>query len=347
VTERPIHCEVAVTFPISPDIRRPGLLAGLVLAMAGAALASLMLGPVPIPPARVLAALAGHGDRITHAILFDLRLPRTILSLAVGAMLGLSGAALQGYLRNPLAEPSVLGASNAAALGAVAALYFGLSELHPAFLPLMAIATGLLALTLLFAMAGRSESPLTLILAGIAVATLASAGISLALNLSPNPFAAMEIMTWLLGSMENRSFQHVWIALPCIAAGAALLLADGRALDALTLGEDGASALGVDLRATRLRLLLGVAIGVGGAVAVAGSIGFVGLIVPHLVRPLTDRSPSAILLPSALAGAVLLTMADIGVRIVPSTNELKLGVVTAFLGVPVFLAHLLRERRIW
>ena len=154
-------------------------------------------------------------------------------------------------------------------------------------------------------------------------------------------------MTWLLGSLENRSFDHVWIALPCIAIGGAMLLWNGRALDALTLGEDAAQALGTDLRRTRLRLLVGTAIGVGGAVAVAGAIGFVGLIVPHLIRPLTDRSPSAILLPSAIGGAALLTLADLGVRIIPTTNELKLGVVTAFLGVPVFLIHLMRERRLW
>lgn len=262
-------------------------------------------------------------------------------------MLGLSGAALQGYLRNPLAEPSVLGASNASALGAVAALYFGLAQMHVLALPLLAVAAGLLALVLLFALSGRSDGPLTLILAGIAISTLAGAGISLALNLSPNPFAAMEIATWLMGSIENRSFQHVWIVLPCVAIGAALLLADGRSLDALTLGEDGASALGVNLKLARLRILLGVGIGVGGAVAVAGSIGFIGLIVPHLLRPLTDRSPSQLLLPSMLAGAVLLTLADVAVRLIPTPTELKLGVVTAFLGVPVFLFYLLRERRIW
>ena len=329
------------------DPRRAMLIGGLAALAILAGLASLLLGAVPIAPGRAIAALAGRGDPIASAILIDLRLPRAIVGLAVGAMLGLAGAALQGWLRNPLAEPSVLGASNAAALGAVGALYFGLAQLHPIVLPAMAIASGLAALGLLFALAGRSESPLTLILAGIAVATLAGAGISLALNLSPNPFAAMEIMTWLLGSIENRSFGHVWIVLPCVGVGAALLLRDGRALDALTLGEDGARALGVDLRAVRWRLLLGVAIGVGGAVAVSGAIGFVGLIVPHLVRPLTDRSPSAILLPSALAGAALLTLADIGVRLIPATSELKLGVVTAFLGVPVFLVHLLRERRIW
>jgi iron complex transport system permease protein len=157
----------------------------------------------------------------------------------------------------------------------------------------------------------------------------------------------MEIMGWLLGSLEDRSMRHVLLALPCIAIGVGLLAWDGRALDALTLGEDGARALGVDLGRTRLRLLVGVAIGVGGAVAVSGAVGFIGLIVPHLVRPLTDRSPSAALLPSALAGAALLTLADVAVRVIPTTAELKLGVVTAFLGVPVFLVHLMRARRLW
>ncbi|APZ98849.1 ABC transporter permease [Sphingopyxis sp. QXT-31] len=323
------------------------LVASLAALTLVAAVASLLFGAVDLSVARLLAAATGDGDRVATIILFDLRLPRTLLALAVGAMLGLAGAALQGYLRNPLAEPSVLGTSNAAALGGVAAIYFGLAELHPLMLPVLATGGALLSLLLLFALAGRAESPLTLILAGIAVGTLAVAGTSLALNLSPNPFAAMEIMTWLLGSLENRSFDHVWIALPCIVIGGAMLLWNGRALDALTLGEDAAQALGTDIRRLRLRLLVGTAIGVGGAVAVSGAIGFVGLIVPHLVRPLTDRSPSAILLPSAIGGAALLTFADLGVRIIPTTNELKLGVVTAFLGVPVFLLHLMRERRIW
>ncbi|UNK81272.1 iron ABC transporter permease [Sphingopyxis granuli] len=330
------------------DARSPRRLTLALLALAcGAAAASLCFGTVDLPLARLFAAASGRDDHVATVILFDLRLPRLLVGLAVGAMLGLAGAALQGYLRNPLAEPSVLGTSNAAALGAVAALYFGLANLHPAALPLLSIVGALLSLALLFVLAGRSESPLTLILAGIAVGTLAGAGISLALNLSPNPFAAMEIMTWLMGSLENRSFGHLWVALPCIGAGMALLLWNGRALDALTLGEDGAQALGVDLARTRLRLLLGTAIGVGGAVAVSGAIGFVGLIVPHLIRPLTDRSPSAILLPSAIGGAALLTLADLAVRLIDTTSELKLGVVTAFLGVPVFLFHLMRERRLW
>lgn len=312
-----------------------------------AAVLSVAVGSATIPFGSVLAAFAGTGDPVERAIVVELRLPRAILGLAVGAMLGLAGAALQGYLRNPLAEPSVLGASNGAALGAVVALYFGLAEASPIALPGLAILSALVSLALLFALASRSESPLTLILAGIAVSTLAGAGISLALNLSSNPFAAMEITTWLLGSLEDRAFSHVWLALPAIALGMGLVAWDRRALDALTLGEDGAAALGVNLKRTRARLLLGVGIGVGGAVAVSGAIGFVGLIVPHLVRPLTDRSPSAVLWPSALAGAALLSLADIVVRVVPTANELKLGVVTAFLGVPVFLIHLMQARRLW
>ncbi len=323
------------------------LIAALLLLLVVAAGLSLAIGTASLSLGRIAAALSGDGDRVTRTILLELRLPRALLALLVGAMLGTAGAALQGYLRNPLADPGVLGTSSAAALGAVIALYFGLAALHPLALPALAIAGALFALAPLLLLAGRSEGPLTLILAGIAIASLAGAGISLALNLAPNPFAAVEIMTWLLGSLEDRSFGHLWIALPCVALGLALLLWDGRALDALTLGEDGAQALGVELGRVRLRLLLGIAIGVGGAVAVAGSIGFVGLVVPHLVRPFTDRSPSAALLPSALAGAALLTFADVMVRLIPASSELRLGVVTAFLGVPVFLVHLLRERRLW
>jgi iron complex transport system permease protein len=319
----------------------------LIAIVIAATILSIAVGSAAISPGRIVAALTGDGDPVVRAIVLDLRLPRTLLALSVGAMLGLSGAALQGFLRNPLAEPSLLGASNGAALGAVVALYFGLAASHEWTLPLLAILGALTALAVLFTLTGRSESPLTLILAGIAVSTLAGAAISLALNLAPNPFAAMEIATWLLGSFEDRSMTHVLIALPCIAAGVALLAWDGRALDALTLGEDGAAALGIDLGRVRLRLLIGVAIGVGGAVAVSGAIGFVGLIVPHLIRPLTDRSPSALLWPSALAGAGLLTLADVAVRVIPAETELRLGVVTAFLGVPVFLVHLMRERRLW
>lgn len=320
----------------------------LLLALAIlAGIASLLVGPAQLSLAALWAALTGHGDPIVRAILFQLRLPRALLGLLVGAMLGMGGASMQGYLRNPLADPGVLGVSGVAALGAVIAIYWQLATAHPFVLPLLAITGALLSLLPLMWLSRRGESTLSLILAGVAVATVSGAGINLALNLAPNPFAAMEITTWLLGSLEDRSFGDVWIALPCVMIGMTLLLWDGRALDALSLGEDAARTLGVDLARVRLRLMLGIAIGIGGVVAVAGSIGFVGLIVPHLVRPRTDRSPSAILIPSALAGAALLTLADLGTRLVPTSAPLKLGVLTAFLGVPVFLHYLLRERRLW
>jgi len=323
------------------------LIAALAIAALLLGIASLLTGPTRFGSGEIAHILAGGGDPVLRAVLLELRLPRALLGLLVGGMLGLGGAVLQGYLRNPLAEPSVLGTSNAAALGAVIALYFGLSQAHPLALPLLAIAGALIGLAPLLLLAGRAESPLSLILAGIAVGTLAGAGISLALNLAPNPFAAMEIMSWLMGSLEDRSFDHVRLALPCIIVGAAMLLWKAHALDALSLGEDAAQTLGVDLGRLRLRLLIGIAIGVGGAVAVSGAVGFVGLIVPHLLRPLTDRSPSALLLPSVLGGAALLSAADIAVRLIPTDIELRLGVLTALLGVPVFLYHLARERRLW
>ncbi|TAK16259.1 MAG: iron ABC transporter permease [Rhizorhabdus sp.] len=333
---------MTIAFP-----RRSLLIAALACTALLLGIGSLLTGPTRFGTGEIAHILAGGGDPVLRAVLLELRLPRALLGLMVGGMLGLGGAVLQGYLRNPLAEPSVLGTSNAAALGAVIALYFGLAQAHPLVLPLLAIAGALLGLAPLLLLAGRAESPLSLILAGIAVGTLAGAGISLALNLAPNPFAAMEIMSWLMGSLEDRSFDHIWLALPCIAAGGALLLWNARSLDALTLGEDAAQTLGVDLRRLRLRLLIGIAIGIGGAVAVTGAVGFVGLIVPHLLRPLTDRAPSALLLPSALGGAALLSAADIAVRLIPTEIELRLGVLTALLGVPVFLYHLARERRLW
>ncbi|MEZ5707796.1 MAG: iron ABC transporter permease [Blastomonas sp.] len=311
------------------------------------ALLSLLAGPASLSPQEILAAFTDNGDPVIRAILIELRLPRALLALMVGSALGLSGAVLQGYLRNPLADASVLGTANAGALGAIIAFYFGLYAAFPPALPLLAIGFALLGLLPLMLLARRSENPVSLILAGIAIGTLAGAGISLTLNLSPNPFAAMEIMSWLMGSLEDRSFDHVLIALPFLLPGMALMLWDGRRLDALILGEDSARAMGVDMARLRLRLVIGVALAVGAAVAVSGAIGFVGLVVPHLVRPFTDRSPSAILLPSALAGAALLVAADLAVRLIPATNELKLGVITAFLGTPVFLYHLIRARRIW
>ena len=326
--------------------RAPPLTVLLVAIVVVASCASLMVGPAPIRPGAVLAALIGQADAITRDIVLQIRAPRAILAVLIGAVLGLSGAALQGLLRNPLADPAVIGTSNAAALGAVIALYFGLARTFPLALPGMAVAGALVGLLALLPVARRGEGPSTLILAGVAVSALAGAGVSLALNLAPNPFAVSEIAFWLLGSLTDRSFQHVVLAAPLILVGAVLILLQSRALDGLALGKDAARSRGFDLDRVRLMIVAGVAIGVGAAVAVSGAIGFIGLIAPHLVRPFTDGRPSRALIPSALAGAALLSLADLAVRLVPTSTELRLGVITSFLGAPVFILILMRGRRL-
>lgn len=317
------------------------LLSALVLLIGGA---SLAVGPTAISISDVVAGLFGRSDEITNAIVTELRLPRLFLSVSVGAILGCSGAALQGYLRNPLAEPALLGVSNAAALGAVLALYFGAASAFALALPLMASLFALIATVLLLLLANVTSGTLMLILCGIALGSVAGALTSLFLNLSPNPFAAMEITYWLLGSLEDKSMNHVLLALPMIFFGLVLIVWDRRALDALSLGEETAQSLGFDLKTIRLRLICGVAIGVGAAVAVSGSIGFIGLVVPHIIRLWIGHEPSKLLVPSALLGAAILTGADVLVRIIPSTNELKLGVVTSLIGAP-FLVHLILHVR--
>ncbi|HYZ62961.1 MAG TPA: iron ABC transporter permease [Acetobacteraceae bacterium] len=307
--------------------------------------ASLAAGEVAIPIVPALADLWSGRDSPGAMILRDLRLPRAILAVLVGGALGLTGAAMQGLLRNPLAEPGVLGVSGFAAFGAVLAFYSGWSAAVPLALPLGGIAGAFVAVLLLYGLAGRGAGLLTLLLAGAALNSLAGALVALALNLAPSPYALYEILFWLMGSLTDRSMLHVALALPGVAIGAALLLSGRRALDALSLGEDAATSLGFALGAVRLRLVVGSALAVGAAVAVSGAIGFIGLVVPHLVRPLAGRLPGEILLPSALAGAALLLAADIAVRVVPTGSELKLGVLTAIIGAPFFLALVLRLRR--
>lgn len=320
-------------------------LAGLGLAVVALLLASLLVGPAPIAPGRGLAALATGSDPTAALVMREIRLPRALLALLIGAGLGASGAALQGYLRNPLAEPGLIGISGAAALGATIALYTGLSAAIPLALPAAALAGAALATLLVQALAGAGGGSITLILAGVAVSSLAGALTSLVLNLSPNPFAASEIVYWLLGSLADRSMLHVYVAAPFILVGIGLLFAAGRDLDALTLGEDAAASLGVTLGRTRTLVVLGSALAVGAGVAVAGAIGFVGLVVPHLLRPLTGALPSRLLPASALGGAVLLLAADIAVRLIAPERDLKLGVLTALVGAPFFFWLVWRGRR--
>jgi iron complex transport system permease protein len=263
----------------------------------------------------------------------------------IGASLGLAGAALQGYLRNPLAEPGLIGVSGSAALGAVLAIQTGLSAAFALGLPLMALAGALAGVLLVMLLAGPGGTSLTLILAGIAVSSLAAALTSLVLNLSPNPFAASEIVFWMMGSLADRSMTHVWLALPLMVLGWGLLAMLGRGLDALTLGEDAAEAMGISLTRLRIMLVAGTASVVGAATAVAGAIGFVGLVVPHILRPLVGARPSRLLWASALGGAAMVLAADIAVRVILPARDLKLGVLTALVGAPLFLHLILKLRR--
>lgn len=282
-------------------------------------------------------------------ILIDLRLPRAVLALVVGAGLGTAGAAMQGYLRNPLADPGLFGIAPSAALGAVLSLWLGASASWT--LPVFALvgAGGAMALLALIAGqggngTGRGIALFTL--AGMMIASLSGALVSLAISLAPTPFAMSEIVTWLMGALADRSWRDVWIAAPLTAAGLAVLALARRSLDALTLGETAARSLGVDPRRLQALMIVGVGLTVGGSVAVAGIIGFVGLIVPHLVRPFTDRRPSSLLLPSALAGALLLLVADCLCRIMPlAGGELRLGIALSLIGAPFFLHLLLKMRK--
>lgn len=278
-------------------------------------------------------------------ILTEIRLPRAFLGLVVGFTLGLTGAGLQGLLRNPLAEPGLIGASSGAALGAVLVFYFGLAAGSAMLVPLGGVAGACLSLGLLYLLAGRNPSIATIILAGVAISAFASAFTSLALSLAASPYAVYEIIFWLLGSFTDRSMEQFWFALPFVVVGLALVASTSRALDALTLGEDTASSLGFDQTRIKLRAILGTGLAVGATVAVTGVIGFVGLVVPHLVRPLVGHQPGRLLLPSALAGAALLLAADLLVRLPTGGPEPKLGVITSLIGAPFFLWLILRNRR--
>ena len=317
-------------------------LSGLVLLLV---LTSLGIGPVRLSPSKVLEALFGGGTLEQGIIIREIRLPRAILGFCIGAVLGLSGAALQGLLRNPLASPSLFGAPQAAAFGAVLMITLGAADVRSFALPVAAICAAFASVFLLLVVAGRNASLLLLILAGLAISSLAGAATALTMNLAPNPFASLEIAFWLLGSLEDRSFRHVLISLPFMAVGALILIWQRNAFRALALGEDAAQSLGVNVPALRLLVITGVALSVGAAVAVAGTIGFIGLVAPHLMRPLVGYDPARLVFPSALAGAALLVSADIAVRLIPSSSDIKVGVLTAIIGVPFFLYLIVRERR--
>lgn len=326
------------------DARGPGhpswvLVAVLAMIVGLGFVASLWLGPdgFGLPT----------GEDALRLVLVEIRLPRAVLGVLVGGALGLAGAALQGYLRNPLAEPGLLGMAGGASLGAVIAIHTGAAGLFSLALPLGGLAgAGLVSLAVVL-LAGQGSGPVTLILAGVAMSSVAAALTSLVLNLAPNPFASVEMIYWMMGSLNDRSLLHVWIAAPLIIAGALVLLSTGRALDALSLGDMAARNLGVDPAALRLRIVAGAALAVGAATSVTGAIGFVGLVVPHLLRPLAGHEPGRLLVPSFLGGAALVLFADVGLRLLSPAGDLKLGVVTALVGAPFFLWLVVASRREW
>lgn len=320
---------------------------GVILLLLGAAFTiELAIGPTALSPFEALRLLFfGNADEPFTIIVREIRLPRALAGVFVGATLGLAGATLQGMLRNPLADPGAIGVSPMAGLGAVIAIYSGFAAGFSLAIPLFAMAGALLATLFLMVLSARETSVLTIILVGIGIGSLAVSLTSLVINISPDPFAVSDIVLWLLGSLQNRSYTDLMLAGPFMIVGSGLLLSAGNGLRLLTLGEDTARNLGLDLRALHLKVVLGAALAVGSSVAMVGAVGFVGLVVPHMVRPFLGHDPGRILLPSALAGALLVLIADIGVRTAPATQELKLGVLTGLIGAPFFLYLVIKTRR--
>lgn len=310
---------------------------GLIFVAMAVIIVACLLGTTPMTPAQFLSALVGNGSAGDEIVLWEIRFPRAIAAFVVGGALGLSGAALQGLLRNPLAEPGVLGVSASAALGASLVLFYGGAGIASFFVPVAAIAGALFATTLLAIAAMRTGSVVTLILIGVGLSSFAGAIMALLLNLAPNPFSLADLISWTLGSVANRGFDDLFLAAPFLIIGSLCIAASARSLSALSLGEDAAFGMGVNLKRTRLLVVTGAGIATGAAVSIAGAIGFVGIVAPHLVRPFAGYDPARTLLPSALMGGIILVLADIGVRIIPTPAELRLGVVAALIGAPIFI----------
>ena len=318
----------------------------LSLLLVVVSIAGLLVGFVNLPVGDTISALFGTSDdEKIRLIVQEIRLPRLLMGLLIGASLGMAGAALQGLLRNPLADPGVIGISSSAGLGAVIAIYYGFAASNYLSVPAFAMTGALSAIVILYALSRRDSSVLTLILVGVGINALAGALISLSMNLAPNPFSLADMVLWLLGSLANRSYTDISLSLPFIAVGIVLLLLSARSLRALSLGEDVAATLGVNLLRTRSLVVVGAALAVGASVSVAGAIGFIGLVTPHLIRPFVNYDPARLMVPSAMVGAILITFADIMVRLMPTDREMKIGVLTALIGTPFFLYLVVKTRR--
>ncbi|MEZ5954607.1 MAG: iron ABC transporter permease [Hyphomonas sp.] len=298
---------------------------------------SVFAGTAPLSFGETVSALLGQGSEAARVIVWEIRLPRAVAAFGVGAALGLAGAAMQGLLQNPLAEPGVLGVSSFASLGAMVAIYFGLAGAGSLGVPAAAILFSLVAVVLLLFAAGKGANSVTLLLVGIGLSSLAGALMALALNLAPNPWSLADLVNWMLGSVANRSWTDVAMILPVWIAGAVAVLMSGGGLRALSLGDETAATLGADPRRTRWLVIAGTSLLAGGSVAIAGTIGFVGIVAPHVIRPFVRHDPARLLVPSALLAGLLLVSADLAARVLPFAQELKLGVAAALFGAPVFI----------
>lgn len=316
------------------------LLAGVALIVV----LSALLGSSELSLSGALAALIGGGDETAQIIVWEIRLPRALAALGVGAALGASGALMQGLLRNPLAEPGVLGVSASASLGAIIALYFGLTFLGAFTVPVLAVAGALAATAVLSVLAAARISAVQLILVGVGLSSFAGALGALAINLAPNRFALSDMVTWMLGSVTNRSLDDLMFVAPFWIAGAVLAVFTAPGLRALALGEETAQTLGVNLGRTRAGVIGAAALLTGGAVAISGVIGFVGIVAPHVLRPFVRHDPSDLIWPSALLGGGLIALADLMLRLAPLDQELRLGVMVSLIGAPVFILIAARSR---
>lgn len=317
----------------------------LIILLIGISFSSLFIGSVDLSIQETFATLMGSGTNTSNIIIIELRMPRVLMGILAGATLGLSGAALQGMLRNPLADPGIIGVSSMAGLGAVIAIYFGLAAIFPAAIQIMAIGGALMAIFILMLIASKDSSVLTLILSGVAISALATAAISVTMNFAPNPMTLQEMVMWMLGSLENRTVYDIYISLPFILIGWLMHMGTGHGLDALSLGEETAKTMGINTKNLQLRIIIGSALAVGAVVAACGAIGFVGLVVPHIIRRISGYEPGKLLIPSALMGALLLMLADLLTRIPFGAGQLRLGVVTAMIGSPMFLYIIFKTRR--
>ena len=295
------------------------------------------LGSTALPASTVIGALLGQGDPLHIAVVWEVRLPRALAAVTVGLALGLSGAALQSLLRNPLAEPGVLGVSASAALLATFTIYYGLAATWYYAVPISAIAGALVATALIVLIVRHTQSVVALILVGVGISSFAGAMMSLLLNFAPHPFTLSDMISWTLGSVANKSLEDLYLVLPFLLLGSIILWRTRAGLAVLTLGEEAAQGVGLNVHAQRVWVTLGAGICTGAAVALAGAIGFVGIVAPHLVRPWVHHDAARTLLPSALLAAALVLLADIVIRVLPTTSELKLGVAAALFGAPVFV----------